>query len=89
MILGPNEIDSDSEEENNDEDNENLEEEHSKTEREASLEVLKQVLKWNKERERSLYRGYGSGSRSSTKRQRKSAWELEKEGLKSYNIRVL
>ncbi len=66
-----------------------LEEEHSKTEREASPEVLKQELKWNKEGEHSLRGGYGSGSRSSTKRQRKSARELEKEGSKSYNIRAL
>ena len=84
-----NETDSDSEEEGNDEDDENLEEERSKTERVASPEVLKQELKWNKEGERSLCGGYGSGSRSSKKRQRKSARELEKEGSKSYDIRAL
>ena len=85
-----NESDSDSEEGDDDDvDDGDLEEEHSKTKREASPEVLKQELKWNKEGERSLRGGYGSGSRSSTKRQRKSARELEKEGSKSYDIRAL
>ena len=85
-----NETDSNSEEEGDDEDNdENLEEEHPKTEREASPEVLKQELKWNKEGERSLCGGYGIGSRSSRKRQSKSARELEQEGSKSYDIRAL
>ena len=64
-------------------------EKHSKTEEETSSEVLKQELKWNKEGERSLCGGYGSGSRSTRKRERKSARELEKEALKSYNIKVL
>ncbi len=70
-------------------DDENLGEEHSKTEEETSSEVLKQELKWNKEGERSLRGGYGSGSRSTRKRERKSARELEKEGSKSYNIKAL
>ena len=83
-----NESDSDSEE-GGDVDDGDLEEEHSKTEREASPEVLKQELKWNKEGEYSLRGGYESGSRSSTKRQWKSARELEKEGSKSYDIRAL
>ncbi len=84
-----NETDSDLEEESNDEDDENLEEEHPKTEREASPEVLKQELKWNKEGKSSLCGGYGVGSRLSRKRERKSARELEKEGSKSYDIRAL
>ena len=86
-----NESDSDSAEEGDhgDGDDENLGEEHSKTEEETSPEVLKQELKWNKEGECSLRGGYGSGSRSTRKRERKSARELEKEGSKSYNIKAL
>ena len=82
----------DSEEEDNhrsDEDDENLEEKHSKTKEETSCEVLKQELKWNKKGERSLCRGYGSGSKSTKKRKKKTTWELEKKTLKSYNILVL
>lgn len=87
-----NESDSDSEEEGDnrdDGDDENLGEEHSKIERKTNSKVLKQGLKWNKEGERSLRGGYGSGSKSSRKRERKSARELEKEGSKSYNIEAL
>ena len=84
-----NETDSDSKKESNDEDDKNLKEEHPKTEKEASPEVLKQELKWNKEEESSLCGGYGVGSRLSRKREGKLAWELEKEGSKSYNIRTL
>ena len=87
-----NESDSDSKEEGDngdDGDDENLGEEYSKTEGETSSKVLKQELKWNKEGERSLRGGYGSGSRSSRKRERKSARELEKKGSKSHNIKAL
>ncbi len=54
-------------------DDENLGEEHSKTKKETSSEVLKQELRWNKKRERSFYKGYGSGSRLIRKREKKSA----------------
>ncbi len=81
--------DSDSEKKENDVDERDLEEEHSKTERDASLEVPQKELKWNKEGEFNLRGGYGSGSRSSKKRQKKSARELEKECSKSYDIRAL
>lgn len=66
-----------------------LEEEHSKTEKVASLEILKKELKWNKEGKSNLCRGYGSGSRLSRKRQKKSAYKLETKGSKLYNIRAL
>ena len=84
-----NKSDSGSEEEGNDVDEGDLEEEHSKTERAASPEVPKKELKWNKEGESNLREGYGSGSRSSRKRQKKSAQELEKEDSKSYDSRAL
>ena len=84
-----NESDSDSEEEGNDVDEGDLEEEHSKTGRAASPAVPKKELKWNKDGESNLCGGYGSGSRSSRKRQKKFAREVEKEGSKSYNIRAL
>lgn len=84
-----NEIDLDSEEKSNNENDNNLEEKHLKTEKKASLKVLKQELKQNKEGENSLCKGYGIRLRSFRKRKRKSVWELENEGLKSYNNRVL
>ena len=82
-----NESDSDTEEgEKEDENESDLEVEESRT---VSPEVLKKEIKWNKEGENKLRGVYGNGSRSSSKRQRKSARELEKEATKSYDIRAL
>lgn len=77
------------EEGNGDEDKVDLEGEQSRTERAASPEARKMDLKWKREGENKLRGGYGSGSRSSRKRQRKSARELEKEGAKSYHLKAL
>lgn len=87
-----NKSDSDSEKEANhrdDRDTENIDEKYSKTKEKTSSEVFKQELKWNKEGERSLCRGYESGSRSTRWRKKNLAQELEKEGSKSYNIKTL
>lgn len=66
-----------------------MEMEESRTEKAASPEGPKREVKWNKEGEDKLRGVYGMGSRSSLKRQRKSARELEKEASKSYDIRAL
>lgn len=84
-----NEIDSDLEEKSNNEDDENLKGKHPKTEKNASPKVLKQELKQSKEGEHNLHEGYKVGSKLFKKKKRKSAYELEKKDLKSYNIRVL
>lgn len=73
----------------NNRDDENLEEEHSKIKGETSFEVLKQELNWNKEGEHSLCGSYRSILRSTRKREKKLARELEKKGLRSYNIKAL
>ena len=77
------------EEKRNDVDEGDLEEKHSKTKKEASYEIPQKELKLNKKREVNICGGYGSRSRLSKKRQKKSAWELKKNGSKSYNIRAL
>ena len=64
-----------------------LKEEHSKTEKEASSKVPKMSRIGIKRKK--LCGGYGSVSRSSKKRLKKSARELKKEGSKSYDIRAL
>ena len=56
--------------------------------RAVSPEVPKEI-KWNKEGESKLRGVYGIGSRSSSKRQRKSARELEEQDTKTYDIRAL
>lgn len=87
-----NESDLDSKQKGNntdDVDDQNIGEKYSKIEGKTSSEVLKQELKWNKEREHSFCKSYKSGSRFSKKRERKSAWKLEKKGSKSYNIKIL
>ena len=63
--------------------------EQSRTERAASPEICPVEIKWNMEGENNLRGGYRKGSRSSLKRQKKSAKELEVEALKTYNIEAL
>lgn len=46
-------------------------------------------LKWNKEGEKKFRGGYGNGSRSSRKKQKKSDQERKNETAKSYNIQAL
>lgn len=48
--------------------NKNLQEKHFKTKRKASLKVLKQKLKQNKEKKHSFHKDYKNGSRTSEKR---------------------
>lgn len=64
-------------------------EEYSKTKRDTSSKILIQELKLNKERERSLCKGYKNRSKSSKKREKKSVRELKKKSSKLYNIKVL
>ena len=54
--------------------------------RSVSPEVPKKEIKWNKEGESKLRGVYGIGSRSSSKRQRKSARELEEQATKTYDL---
>lgn len=75
--------------EEDDEDESDLELEESRTEDEVSPEVPKKEIKWNRGGEDRLRGGYGNGSRSMLKRQRKSARELEKQASKTYDIRAL
>lgn len=66
-----NESNLDTEEGKKDDENKSdLEVEESRT---VNPEVLKKEIKWNKEGENKLRGIYGNGSRSSSKRQRKSA----------------
>lgn len=69
--------------------NKNLKKKHSKIEGKTSFEVLKQELKWNKNRKHNFCRGYRCRLRLTQKKEKKSAWELKKAGLKSYNIKAL
>ena len=56
-----------------------MEIEESGTKKAVSLEAPKREVKWNKEGEGKFRGVYGMGSRSSLKRQPKSARELEKQ----------
>ena len=81
-----NESDSDTEEgEDSDENESDLEVEES---REVSPEVCKEI-KWNKEGENKLRGVYGIGSKATSKRQRKSARELDEQAKQTYDIRAL
>lgn len=85
-----NETDSDSEKEgSSDVDEEELEEEQSRTEQAVSPKLCKIDVKWSKEGEQNLRGWYGKGSKSSQMRRNRSIRELEKEGLKTYNIQAL
>lgn len=53
----------------------------SRTEEAAPLQNAVKEIRWNKEGENSLRSGYGKESRSTKKRQRKAAKELEKEAM--------
>lgn len=57
-----------------------------RTEPAASLRVPPAEIKWNADGDQKFRGTYGKGSRSSLKRQKKSARELAKEASKSYNI---
>lgn len=74
------------EEEDDDENESDLEVEESRA---VSPEVPKKEIKWNKKGESKLCEVYGIGSRSSSKRQRKSARELEEQATKTYDNRAL
>lgn len=81
-----NESDSDTEEGEDDDENESdLEVGESRA---VSPEVCKEI-KWNKKGESKLRGVYGIGSRLSSKRQQKSAQELEEQAKKTYNIKAL
>lgn len=72
-----NESDSDNEEEREvDEDGSDLDVEESGSERAVSPEVEKRDVKWSKEGEDRLRGAYGNSSRSTSRRERKSAREL-------------
>ncbi len=79
------------EDNNEDEDEEegNREEGESKTQETVSLGVPKLEIKWNKQGEDKLRGGYGNGSRTTLKKKRKFARELEKEASNTYNITAL
>ena len=55
----------------------------------APLRNAVKEIKWHKEGENNLRGGYGKGSRSANKKQRKATKELEKEASKTYDIMVL
>ena len=81
--------DSDEEEEDvGDVDGKNLEGQ-SKTEQAISHKASQVELKWKKEGENNLRGGYGKGSKRTQMRHNKSARDLEKEALKTYNIQAL
>lgn len=55
----------------------------------AKLEGCSKEIKWNREGETKMRGVYGKGSRSTQKRQQKSARELESEALKTYKLGAL
>ena len=76
-----NESDSDTEggeEVEVDENESHLDVDESRTERAVSPKVQKREIKWNREGEGKLRGAYGNGSRSTSRREQNSAWELEK-----------
>ena len=85
-VKGENESDSDTEEgEDGDENESDLEVEKSRA---VSPKVRKEI-KWNKEGKNKLRRVYGIWSRATSKRQRKSARELDEQAKQTYDIRAL
>lgn len=72
-----------------DRNDENLGKKHFKTKKKTSFKVLKQELNRNKEGEYSLCGSFRNRLRLTRKREKKLAQELEKEGLRSYNIKAL
>ena len=91
----PNESDSDTEEgESKDEEEESdnelgLEVEESRTNKAVSPEPPKKEIKWDKRGEGKFRGGYGNGSRTTLKKQQKSARELEQQASNTYDIREL
>ena len=71
------------------EDNENESDLEIEETRAVSPEAPEKEIKWNKEGEDRLRGVYGIGSRSLSKRQRKSARELEEQASKTYDISAL
>lgn len=55
----------------------------------AKSEGRPKEIKWNREAETKMRGNYGKGSRSTRRRQRKSARELESEASKTYKFGVL
>lgn len=55
----------------------------------SDIDEVRTQIKWNKEGEDKLRGAYGNGSRSTSRRERKSTRELEKQASKTYDIRVL
>ena len=78
-----NESDSDTEDEEDEDEEEkddnqlDREEGESRTQKAVSLGVPKMEIKWNRQGEDKLRGGYGNGSRTTLKKQRKFARELE------------
>ena len=70
-----NKTDSDTEEERNGNHENDLKRDESKTKEAASSETHKVEIKWNREREEKLCRGYRKGSRRTQMRKQKSARE--------------
>ncbi len=73
------EDDSDTEERGEEEDKES----------DSDIDEVRTQIKWNKEGEEKLRRVYRNSSRSTSRREWKSARELEKQASKTYDIRVL
>ena len=78
-----NEDDSDTEEGGEEEDK------VDESESDLDIDEVKTKIKWNKEGEDKLRGAYGNGSRSTSRRERKSTRELEKQASKTYDIRAL
>lgn len=66
-----------------------LEGNESRTKDAFSSKVHKVEIKWSRERQDKLHGRYGKRSKRTQIRYQKSAWELEKEAFKTYDIRAL
>ena len=62
-----------------DENESDLDVDEPRTERAVSPEVQNREMKFNHEGEDELHGAHGNGSRSKSRRKRKSAWGLEKQ----------
>ena len=58
-------------------------------ESDSDIDEVRTQIKWNKEGEDKLRGAYGNGSRSTSRRERKSTRELEKQASKTYDLRAL
>ena len=82
-------MNSDTEEEGDDVAELDLDLEEPRIKQAVSLDVSKTEIRWNKEGENRLCKGYGKGSKRTQMRHQKSAYELRKEASKTYNIQAL